>query len=59
MEILINISLKYQNGSIGSIQYFANGSNKLSKEYVEIYAHGVTAILDDFRTLKIFHSILV
>jgi len=50
----VTISLKYENGSIGSIQYFANGSKSLPKEYVEIYSHGVTAIINDFRELKIY-----
>jgi len=50
----LTVSLKYQNGSVGSIQYFANGSKSLPKEYVEIYAHGVTAVLTDYRKLKIF-----
>tara|TARA_B100000315_G_scaffold53709_1_gene48034 strand:+ start:388 stop:2598 length:2211 start_codon:yes stop_codon:yes gene_type:complete len=48
------VSIKYQNGSVGSIQYFANGAKLLPKEYVEIYSHGVTAILNDFKELKIF-----
>jgi len=48
------VALKYKNGSVESIQYFANGSKSLAKEYVEIYSHGVTAILNDFRELKIY-----
>ena len=48
------VSLKYQNGSVGSVQYFSNGSKSLAKEHVEIYSHGVTAILNDFRGLKIY-----
>jgi len=50
----LSISLKYENGSIGSIQYFANGSKSFEKEYVEVYSHGVTAVLNDFRELKIY-----
>ena len=50
----LTISLKFQNGSIGSIHYYANGSKGLAKEYVEVYAHGVTALLDDFRRLTIY-----
>ncbi|MDA8307021.1 MAG: bi-domain-containing oxidoreductase [Deltaproteobacteria bacterium] len=48
------ISLKYANGSVGSIQYFANGSKDLAKEKVEIYSHGMTAVLADFRDLKVY-----
>ena len=50
----LTVSLRYQNGSVGSIQYFANGSKSLPKEYVEIYAHGMTAVLNDYKELKIF-----
>ena len=50
----LTIALKYENGSIGSIQYFANGSKSMAKEYVEIYCHGTTAIISDFRELKIY-----
>ncbi len=52
---VITISLKYENGSVGSIQYFSNGDKNLSKERVEAYANGVTGILDDFKSLTI-HS---
>lgn len=48
------VSLKYENGSIGSIQYFANGPKSLAKEYVEIYGYGTTAILNDFSELEIY-----
>jgi predicted dehydrogenase len=52
----LTISLKYQNGSIGSIQYFANGPKTLAKEYVAIYSHDTTVILRDFRELEIYGS---
>ncbi len=52
---VLNISLTYENGSIGAISYFANGDKSLPKERVEIYANGSTAVLDDFKTSAI-HS---
>jgi len=52
----LTVSLKYENGSIGSIQYFANGPKSLFKEYIEIYAHGVTGIIKDFKELEIYGS---
>lgn len=48
------MTLKYQNGSIGSISYLANGDKKLPKERVEIFANGCTAIIDDFKNLLIY-----
>ena len=50
----VNISLSYQNGSIGTISYFANGDRAVPKERIEIYAHGCTAVLNDFKSLTIY-----
>jgi predicted dehydrogenase/threonine dehydrogenase-like Zn-dependent dehydrogenase len=49
-----SIILKYANGSLGVINYFANGSKTYSKERVEVYSQGRTLILDNFRTLSGF-----
>ncbi len=51
---VLNISLRYENGSIGTISYFANGDKGLPKERVEIYANGSTAVLNDFRTFAVY-----
>ncbi len=48
------ISLKFQNGSIGSISYLANGDKGLAKERIEIFAHGCTAVIDDFKNMVIY-----
>ena len=54
LQDTITISLRFQDGSIGTIAYFANGSKYLPKEYIEVHAHGLTAILQDFRELSIY-----
>ena len=46
------ILLKYANGTLGVINYFANGHKAYAKERVEVYSQGRTLILDNFRTLK-------
>lgn len=51
LEDTLTITLQFVNGSIGTIHYFANGSSKISKEYIEVYQSGQTMILDDFRRL--------
>ena len=56
LDDVLNISLTYENGSIGSISYFANGSKSLPKERVEIYSHGITAVLNDFKDVSIYGS---
>jgi len=50
----LSITLKYENGSVGSIQYFANGSKRLAKEHIEIYGHGITAVMVDFKKLVVY-----
>jgi len=49
----ITVSLSYVNGSIGTISYFVNGDKSLPKERVEVFAHGCTAVLEDFKRLTI------
>lgn len=46
-----SIHLKYRNGSLGVINYFANGHKSYSKERVELYYQGKNLILDNFRRL--------
>ena len=53
---IVNISLRFANGSIGSVSYFANGSSALPKEYIEIYRAGTTGVLTDFKELKVYGS---
>ena len=48
------ILLKYENGSTGVINYFANGSKAYSKERIEIYSQGRTAVIDNFRKTEVF-----
>ena len=50
----VSINIQFDNGSIGTVCYFSNGSRMLSKEYVEVYQNGQTAILDDFRQLTVY-----
>jgi predicted dehydrogenase/threonine dehydrogenase-like Zn-dependent dehydrogenase len=44
--------LKYEDGSVCSIHYFASGSKQLSKEYMEIHYDEKTIIMDDYKTLQ-------
>ncbi|PAU93164.1 dehydrogenase [Aliifodinibius salipaludis] len=46
-----SIHLKYENGSLGVINYFANGNKSYSKERVEVYHQGKNLIMDNFRKL--------
>lgn len=50
----VSINLKMKNGSIASVNYFANGNKEVPKEYIEVYSGGSVAQIDDFKSLKIF-----
>lgn len=50
----VNISLKFENGSVGVISYFSNGSKELAKEYVEINSSGTTAVINDFKEMLVY-----
>ncbi|MCK5642241.1 MAG: bi-domain-containing oxidoreductase [Gammaproteobacteria bacterium] len=52
----LNVSLRYENGSIGTISYFANGDKSMPKEKIEIFTNGCIAVLDDFKRLTIHAS---
>jgi predicted dehydrogenase/threonine dehydrogenase-like Zn-dependent dehydrogenase len=47
------IRLDFQDGSIGTIAYLANGCKSFPKEYVEVFCEGKVGILDDFRQLTL------
>lgn len=46
------IQLGFEDGSIGTVHYFANGNKKFPKERLEIFVGGRILHLDNFRTLK-------
>jgi len=51
-----SIHLRYRNGSLGVINYFANGSKSYSKERVEVYFSGKNLIMDNFRKMEGFNT---
>jgi predicted dehydrogenase/threonine dehydrogenase-like Zn-dependent dehydrogenase len=44
--------LKYEDGSVATIEYFAIGNNEISKEYMEIHFDQKTIVMDDYKSLK-------
>jgi predicted dehydrogenase/threonine dehydrogenase-like Zn-dependent dehydrogenase len=47
------VSLRFANGSQGTIGYLANGDKSFSKERVEVFGGGAVAVLEDFRRLEL------
>ena len=50
------ITLQFEDGSIGSIQYYANGHRSFPKERVEVFGSGYILQLENFRILRGFGS---
>jgi predicted dehydrogenase/NADPH:quinone reductase-like Zn-dependent oxidoreductase len=49
-------SLRFADGSQGTISYLANGDKSYSKERIEVFGGGNVAVLEDFRRLELVRS---
>ncbi len=47
-----SMTLTFPDGSIGVVDYLANGDKSFPKERVEVFCAGAIAVLDDFRALQ-------
>ncbi|MCB9241571.1 MAG: bi-domain-containing oxidoreductase [Flavobacteriales bacterium] len=47
-----SIVLKYDDGSVAHIQYFAVGSKQFPKEYLEVHFDEKTIVMEDYKSLK-------
>ena len=50
----VNIMVRFENGSTGIVAYYSNGSKKLPKEYIEVYSSGMTGVIDDFKSCRLY-----
>ncbi len=50
------VTLAFANGSLGVITYAANGNKAFGKEMLEVFGGGLSARLDDYRSLVIHHG---
>jgi predicted dehydrogenase len=48
------LTLQFEDGSIGTIVYASGGDRSLPKEYLEVLGAGRAAVLDDFRTVRLY-----
>jgi predicted dehydrogenase len=49
----VSMTFTFPDGSIGVVDYLANGDRAVSKERVEVFCDGMVAVLDDFVSLQI------
>ena len=47
-----SLQLRFADGSIGTVHYFANGSKAFPKERLEVFAAGKVLRLDNYRKLQ-------
>ncbi len=47
------LTFKYNDGSVGTVTYLANGNKNYPKEQVEVFCGGKIGLLNDFRSLDL------
>ncbi len=52
----VTISVKFENGSIGTLTYVSNGDASLPKEKLEVFCGGFVGIIHDFRSAVIHNN---
>ncbi len=52
----LQITIRFSDGSVGTINYVASGNKAASKEYLEIFGNGQAIMMDDFKTLTIINE---
>jgi predicted dehydrogenase len=48
----LSMTFTFPDGSIGVVDYLANGDKSFPKERVEVFCEGMVTVLDDFRVLQ-------
>ncbi len=54
LDDTISLSLRFEDGSLGQINYFANGARGYPKERLEVFSEGRVLRLDNFRRLETY-----
>jgi polar amino acid transport system substrate-binding protein len=49
----VSITVRFSDGSVGTLLYLANGDGAISKEYLEVHGGGRSAIMDNFRQVTL------
>lgn len=50
------ITLRYADGSVGTVSYICSGDAAMPKERVEAFGGGASAVIEDFRTASFFRG---
>ncbi len=52
----VSMIFTFPDGSLGVVDYLANGDKSFPKERVEVFCAGAVAVLDDFRSLQMIRD---
>jgi len=52
----LSMAFTFPDGSVGVVDYLANGDKSFPKERLEVFCGGGVAVLDDFRSLEMVHD---
>ena len=52
----LQVTLRFGDGSLGTLSYLSNGDRSLPKERLEVFCGGKVAVLDDYRSLDLTHN---
>jgi predicted dehydrogenase len=52
----VSMTFTFPDGSIGVVDYLANGDRSFPKERVEVFCGGKVGVLDDFISLQMIHD---
>ncbi len=50
---VVTLTIGFDDGSMGTLHYFANGDASMAKERLEVFGQERIAVLDDYRTLDL------
>ena len=49
----VSVEIEFEDGSVGTILYLASGAPAMSKEYTEVFSGGLSATMDNFRSVAL------
>lgn len=52
----VSVEITFDDGSVGTILYLANGAPAMAKEYLEVFGGGRSAEMDNFKSLRLYNG---
>jgi len=52
----VSMTFSFEDGSVGVVDYLANGDKSVARERLEVFSAGKVAVLEDFRSLELIQD---